>query len=138
MLWRKEVAKAAGLPPLLLMEGFWASSEEDPFSPFALLKYAKTNLRDSIQRNVLDCLPIKWECLKPSPLYILLNHSDCGGIIESEDCFSIACALEDILPNIPDVCPEVGYWKGATEKFIKGLRMLPLVRGINESYSITC
>lgn len=32
------------------------------------------------------------------PLVILLNHSDCDGIIESKDCAAIADRLEQVLP----------------------------------------
>ena len=100
--WRFEIARAAGLPPLSLMEGF----------------YQKRSYSDP--RNAMEALgrflPIRWECLKPSPLHILLNHSDCDGEIESKDCGAIADELEKLLQKIEE------GWRLETEQFIDGLR----------------
>lgn len=93
--WRRIIAVAAELPPLKLMEGFyWTQNEPTPG------------------------LPIKWECLKPSPLHILLSHSDCDGYIAPDDCGAIAIELEKLIPKIPDE-----WGKEKTVQFIKGLRL---------------
>jgi hypothetical protein len=98
-------AKAAGLPPLELMEGFYSADEMG--SPFAFLKhsceaYKMNDLYDAMKRHVMDFLPIRWACLKPDPLYTLLCHSDCDGEIEAKDCAGIADSLEKLLPALPE------------------------------------
>jgi hypothetical protein len=92
MSWRIQLAKAAGLPPLELMEGYFFLDTLD--SPVSLLMTgSEERAKNQIQRRILNYLPIKWECLKPSALHILLQHSDCEGSIEAKDCGSIADAL---------------------------------------------
>lgn len=122
--WRKTIAFTAGLPPLDLMEGFFEYG--DNFSGcFTLLKHnPDTMLREAIERDVIQYLPIQWECLKPSPLHILLRHSDCEGEIESKDCGPLADALEELLPELPegDDKGHIGNWRDKTRGFIEGLR----------------
>lgn len=123
MRWRQEIAHAAGLPPLDLMEGFYRASEgtdyRDP------IYWAKKGLNDEKAFDDLRRrLPIKWESLKPSPLHILLNHSDCEGKIKWKDCGPIADALEELLPALPngDGGGHIGNWRDKTTSFIAGLR----------------
>ena len=104
--WRGEIAKAAGLPDLNLMEGFY--HEITP----------------------KQGLPIKWETVEQSPLLILLNHSDCDGQIHFKDCSAIADELEKCLPNLSKHEGELGtvdYFEdcivGKTKQFIAGLRL---------------
>jgi hypothetical protein len=70
-------------------------------------------------------LPIKWECLKPSPLQSLLYHSDCDGDIPASECAGIADALEAVLPALPggDGGGHIGDWREKTQTFIAGLRL---------------
>jgi hypothetical protein len=70
-------------------------------------------------------LPIKWDCLNPSPLHELLRHSDCEGVIAAGICDAIADALDVLLPLLPeggsgDYIPS---WRRITERFIAGLRL---------------
>lgn len=120
--WRKEIASVAGLPPLELMEGFYEplNSKGLPSLYYGIETKDKTYLKDLDER-----LPIKWDCLKPSPLHDLLNHSDCDGEIESEDCGPIADALEELLPKLPagDDGWNIGNWRDKTAQFIAGLRL---------------
>lgn len=120
MRWRQELAHAAGLPPLDLMEGFYTKGDyRDP------IYFAKKGLKaDDAFADLERCLPIKWECLKPSPLYVLLHHSDCEGELEWKDCGPIANALEDLLPKLPngDGGGHIGNWRDKTQTFIDGLR----------------
>lgn len=102
--WREKIAEVAGLPPLGLMEGFY------------------TRLADGIGK-AYPTLPIKWEWLKPDPLHILLNHSDCDGEIDWRDCPSIADRLEELLPLLPEGnLAHIENWRNRTTAFIKGLR----------------
>jgi len=105
MRWRTELAKAAGLPPLDLMEGFY-----DP--------------RREAFSDLQSQLPIKWDCLKPSSLHTLLHHSDCEGDIPWQACGPIADELEALLPKLPNVNVggHIGNWRDKTATFIKGLR----------------
>jgi len=100
-IWRQKIAEVAGLPPLEFMEGFY-----EGYPP-------------------KGGLPIKWECLKPTPLHELLNHSDCEGEIPAESCGPIADSLEQLLPLLPDEedAGHIGNWRSKTQKFIDGLRI---------------
>ena len=95
--WRTGIAKAAGLPPLQWMDGY----VDD------------------------QTLPIQWDCLKPSPLHILLHHSDCEGEIAWQDCEKIADALKAIMSNLPskEDPGHIGNWRDKTQTFIDGLRL---------------
>ena len=123
MRWRRAVAQAAGLPPLDLMEGFFTKGGHgDPFRDFAR---ACPELANVFYRS----LPIRWEALRPSPLHILLSHSDCDGRIETKDCGPIADALETVIPYmVSDAMTGSarGIYDGivpATRRFIAGLRV---------------
>lgn len=120
MRWRIELAKVAGLPPLHMMKGFWVSGAAG-YDPATVI--TNESQKESVQR-FCENLPIKWECLKPDPLYILLAHSDCDGQIAAEDCGPIADRLEKLLPLLPngDGGGHIGNWRDKTEQFIKGLR----------------
>ena len=104
--WRTVVAKAAGIT-LECMEGFgsgkWWDDDGEPGT-------------------------VKWESLPPSPLHLLLNHSDCDGHLRWEDCDAIADALEELLPRLPGASnsyvrqlPPWGTYEN-TLRWIKGLR----------------
>lgn len=124
MRWRKMIARAAGLPPLELMEGFFNPNEvlENPF--FMPLTYGDETTKSRL-KDLAGYLPISWECLKPNPLYILLHHSDCEGEIGWEDCIWIAKELENLMQNIPDEDGggHIGNYKEKTQKFIDGLKL---------------
>lgn len=119
--------KTAGLPPLDLMEGFY-SDDEEMMSPFILLdmKYKSgelTKLDMSGLNRVRASLPIKWECLNPSPLHELLSHSDCDGEISWHNCKPIADELTKLLDKLPDGGNggHIVDWKTKTKQFIDGL-----------------
>jgi hypothetical protein len=61
-----------------------------------------------------------WEDLPPDAIHILLNHSDCDGIIEAMDCKPLADRMQELLMLIPENDPD---FRVATERFIKGLRL---------------
>lgn len=113
--WRQKLAEVAGLPPLELMEGFYANDGNPCHDPFWRMP------QDAPFRAGL---PIKWGCLKPDALYELLYHSDCDGSIPPESCKSIADRLEELLPLLPeeDAGGHIGIWREKTFQFIKGLR----------------
>jgi hypothetical protein len=129
MQWRKKLAEVAGLPPLELMEGFYAPLDQ---------KFCLPTLYHGINTYQEECghgsgrfmdnldkqLPIKWECLKPSDLYELLYHSDCDGEISPERCGPIADALNDLIPLLPDedAGGHIGNWRQKTKLFVSGLR----------------
>lgn len=119
--WRTEVARTAGLPPLMLMEGFY---DED--NDFALLDHhfpKGDELSMSHLRRLRKQFPIKWSALKPSPLHILLSHSDCDGYINWADCKKIADKLAELIPLLPneDVGGHIGNFRDKTQTFINGL-----------------
>ncbi len=122
MRWRKEIAAFAGLPPLELMEGFYV-----PLSASGLptLYFGMGTRKEDYLKDLDESLPIKWSCLKPSPLHKLLYHSDCDGDIACEDCGPIADELEKLLPLMPDgdAGGHIGNWRDKTATFIAGLRL---------------
>lgn len=126
MRWREAIAEAAGLPPLMLMEGFFERDEHG--DPFRDLARQWPNTAETYYR----CLPIRWDALKPSPLHGLLSHSDCGGMIPAADCGPLADALEELLPRMDadremrDPNVHRAIYDGlvpATRRFIIGLRL---------------
>lgn len=58
-----------------------------------------------------------WEDLPADPLYILLNHSDCDGIIEWKHAKALANRLEELMPKILDE-----YCRQKAVQFVQGLR----------------
>jgi len=125
MTWRTKIAEIAGLPPLQLMEGFY-----DPLPPNerqlpTLYPGITTNGYSHSLKSLDERLPIKWECLKPSPLHELLYHSDCDGEIEWANCAAIADELEKLISLLPDESAggHIGNWKEKTQIFIDGLKL---------------
>lgn len=127
--WRSKVAEVVGLPPLRLMEGFFErGSYTDPLRREAdFLK--SLNCLDS-EDSLYAGLPIRWDALKPDPLYTLLNHSDYDGEIVHLNCKPLADRLREILPLMPDGDGggHIGDWRKKTQAFIDGL-MLAHERG---------
>lgn len=129
--WRKALAKAAGLPPLELMDGFFASRHSSNTSnptlppPFAMDEKFKTT-GDWGLDELEESLPILWGALRPDPaLYALLHHSDCEGEIPWEICGDMADRLEELLPKLEEDSPENPHkmWRKRTTQFIEGLRL---------------
>lgn len=120
MRWRIKICEVAGLPPLLLMEGFFDNGSPiyDPFH-----HYVKEGLNGTAEQYYV-CLPIKWSALKPDPLHELLYHSDCEGEIPAASCGPIADSLEKLLPLLPkgDAGGHIGDYRDKTQTFIDGLR----------------
>jgi hypothetical protein len=127
MRWRQMIAKVAGLPPLELMEGFYSPQKPtESYMPSTIYldPNASELARNCIQRIEDGGLPIKWDALKPSPLFELLYHSDCDGEIPASSCGPIADELEKLLPLLPEGegGGHIGIWRNKTQQFIDGLR----------------
>lgn len=90
MRFRRELATVAGVP-LDLMDGFY-----EP--PLALTLDGQ--LMAGWIRRCSEALPIDWALLKPDPIHVLLNHSDCDGVIEVADCEPLAVRLFELVPAI--------------------------------------
>lgn len=121
MRWRQKLAEVAGLPPLELMEGFYAPLDVQMLPTL----YHGPGTREKNYLADMDArLPIKWDCLKPSPLHELLYHSDCEGEIAADRCGPIADALEALIPLLPDeeAGGHIGRWREKTTQFVAGLR----------------
>lgn len=124
MRWRMALAEAAGLPPLDLMEGFYVPVGSPSGLPTF---YARGYEQEEFcgLRRIDERLPIRWGCLKPSPLHELLYHSDCDGEIPWESCGPIADALEALLPALDKMGGDgghIGRYGDKTRTFIDGLR----------------
>ena len=129
MRWREKLAEVAGLPPLMLMEGFYTPLD-DMRMPATLYHGIDTNRpaygagSEPYMARLDAQLPIRWECLKPSALHELLYHSDCDGEIPADRCGPIADALEALVPLLPDEVAggHIGHWREKTMQFVTGLR----------------
>jgi hypothetical protein len=123
MRFRCEIARVAGMPPLKLMERFYEWSgitNEDANKALSIIPYDKDTawVRDMILAVGYPAnMPIKWESLKPSALHLLLDHSDCDGIIKVTDCLAIAEEMEKLIPLIVD-----DWLKDKTTCFVNGLK----------------
>lgn len=126
MRWRQAVAEAAGIPPLMLMEGFF--ERNGYMDPFRDLARQWPDTAETYYRG----LPIPWDALKSSPLHVLLSHSDADGTIAAADCAPLADALEELLPRmgpdreVRDPAAHRAMYDGlvaATRRFIAGLRL---------------
>ena len=128
MRWRCMLAEVAGLPPLELMEGFYVPLDSDNlptlYHGLDTGESAFGNSSFPYMGNLDKLLPIKWDCLKPSPLHELLYHSDCDGEIAAERCSPIADALEALIPLLPvgETAGHIGNWRNKTKTFVDGLR----------------
>lgn len=119
MLWRRNLCVVAGLPPLDLMQGFCLAEET--------LDYWLTGSDSSVPKWIKEALPIRWDCLKPDSLYILLSHSDCDGEIEAADAGPLADSLQKLLDEVeakglPSGVAWPEYFVPWTMRFIAGLR----------------
>ncbi len=85
--FRTELARAAGLPELSAMEGFTDGSPGRSWAEF-----------------------------EGDALVVLLNHEDCEGEIDCEDCGRLADRLDELLPSMPE------EWRRAAAQFSVGLR----------------
>lgn len=129
MRWRMKIAEVAGLPPLMLMEGFYnpMHSKQGPCTLYHGMNTGQPAYGPDSRpymADLDDCLPIRWECLKRSPLHALLYHSDCDGKIPARRCGPIADALEALIPLLPDEVAggHIGNWREKTAQFVAGLR----------------
>lgn len=130
MRWRTKLAEVAGLPPLELMDGFYASLDTSSAGIPTLYHGINTQAPafgpDSGRHmdNLDSRLPISWDCLKPNPLHELLYHSDCEGEIAADKCGPIADALEELIPLLPEgeAGGHIGDWRAKTAQFVAGLR----------------
>lgn len=88
MRWRVEIAKAVGIEDL---NDWWSESDFPP-----------------------ETMQGIWSKYPDDPIVILLNHSDCDGIIPVEHCSALADRLEQLIPKLDS--------KDNARLFIKGLR----------------
>jgi len=131
MRWRTEIAKASGIP-LMLMDGFHRCPPDfHPLVQAAKEHRARPDFSGSgydplayWALDVDDLLPLSWDMFKGHPLVPLLNHSDCDGIIASSDCGPLADCLESLLDKLPATPAggHIGDWRVKTQAFIDGLR----------------
>ncbi len=122
--WRRMLARAAGLPPLDMMEGYFRefAFEDDAFNDEVpahgswlnqrswYVEIGKEKLPIGVSRSLspamresLCHLPLKWDYFKDDPLVLLLRHSDCDGIIEHEHCAPLAKRLLGLLDAVATV-----------------------------------
>lgn len=114
--FRAALAKAAGLPPLALMDGFYGGSLIDDFE-----WQLSRDVRDSLARKT-EGLPIRWSCLRRDPLHVLLNHSDCDGVLPVRSLIPLAKRLEELVPLLATEGEEGQRWAECATQFARGCR----------------
>ena len=130
MTFRTKIAELAGLPPLQLMEGFFEPLVEGESSlggGLPTLWHIPTGTKNEYSSAVMrinDLCPVKWECLKPSVLFLFLHHSDCKGEIQWECLKEMADLIEELIPLMPeeDHPGHIGNWAETTQKLVDGMR----------------
>jgi hypothetical protein len=97
--FRKMLMRIAGYPSLELMEGFYGygdGASDGLRDPLCLVQFA-VDAKEGMARDVLQevrrDLPIRWDALRPNPMFALIYHSDCGGSIPWWECGEIAGSL---------------------------------------------
>lgn len=117
--FRCEVAKAAGLPPLELMDGFYKPlGGIDRYTVPTLYPGLVVNEISFSLREIDKALPISWECLNISNgLKVFLGHSDCDGEISPSDCKEVAESLQSLEEKIPE------EWRENLLAFSRGCRL---------------
>jgi len=122
--WRKHLAKAANLPPLEIMDGFWDDRKKQLYEE-AKKREGCVYTGRGIFYYLHDFLPIKWDILKPDILHLLLNHSDCDGCIDADICEPLADRLEQLLPYfkhkenfMPKLPKNFKYMSDPNDRFI--------------------
>ncbi len=66
---------------------------------------------------------IAWDDLKPDPIYVLLNHSDCDGHIEVADLIPLADRLDELAAT-PIPCQNGSWdWAERAKQFADGCRL---------------
>jgi len=121
MTWREAIAKAAGYPPLRLMQGFYKPRYAFKLqfdSPFFGTVEQDVYIKQLL-RSVAGKLPIEWDYYSQDVLTSLLSHSDCDGILECDICSDLAGRLDELLPKLEQ---EDDWILPATIQFIGGLR----------------
>ena len=126
MRWREKIAEVAGLPPLMLMEGFYVD-EVFNMNPIQMIEaFSIGNEKvNSITAELKKYLPIRWSLFKPDVLYKLLYHSDCEGVISWQIAGKLAKRLKELLPLLPDedAGGHIGNWREKTLIFISGCQL---------------
>lgn len=107
---REVVAHAAGMPPLRLMDGYLGDEvvafghprndgTEHCGQPGSFVQLAGV---------VVGGLPIRWNAFASDDLCFLLREPDNGGVIEADKCVAVAKRLNEVMPNIPSACADLG------------------------------
>lgn len=112
--WREEIAKAAGIP-LGIMEGHYEGENIQ-----SMLGKPPQWMAEILDKRLFNFLPVKWEVLKPDPIHVLLNHSDCDGVIEIADQIPLAERLEAMAALLPDSPFDM---RASANRFAAGLRL---------------
>ena len=64
----------------------------------------------------------EWQTPPDDPLYILIVHSDCEGVIKAEHAPHLAERIEQLIPSLPPDGPDRDRWQAAARLFVYGLR----------------
>lgn len=111
--WRKDIAIALGL----ITEGE---------SLFPKSKYDPEELKDSPLNwekldAMTDCEGI-WYEQPDDPIWYLLNHSDCSGVIKHEHLLPLANRLQELVPLVDNPESVSDWYNNRTQRFVDGLR----------------
>ncbi len=107
--WRNAVAEAAGYT----VEN--VTYDSGYTCPTARLDW------EAIERENPNCYQGEWNSPAADPLFYLIAHSDCDGVIRPEQGRLLADRLEEVLPLIRN--SGLDHHVNKTQQFISGLRV---------------
>lgn len=116
-VWREEIAKALDIP-IGLMDGWY---EREGIQ--SILANPPVWMQEILDRRLFNYLPIYWETLKPDVIHVLLTHSDCDGLINTNHLIPLAERLEEIAALLPDEIDKRFNMREKAFKFATGLRL---------------
>lgn len=111
--WRHEIAVALGLieKDQSLFPKQWYQEDDVRESP---LNWEKLNA-------MTDCMG-NWTEQPEDPIWYLLNHSDCDGVIKHEHLLPLADRLQELVPVIDKEEYITDWRRNRTQQFVDGLR----------------
>lgn len=111
--WRHEIAVAAGI----------IQKDESLFPRADFTREPKESPLDWDKLDAMtDCYGV-WHTEPEDPIWYLLNHSDCEGVIQHKHLLPLADRLQELVPLVDTQDWQYTEWQESrTQRFVDGLR----------------